>query len=170
MIIAWESDNDVCKFLFSYLFILTSVLTLHRGAQLVTSRGQLGLKVQHSVENSVSRILALTSHFRPSVHKRDILPFLHFMTLEVLGPFGARLLGSGLWACLTSSFTPLGRSCRVTHSTVQWLDSALEKSQRNPKTIANKSKILPKIRNVSENPKCFQFSRYQSFWHQRIYS
>ena len=116
MIVAWEIDIDVCKFLFSYLFILTSVLTLHRGAQLVTSRGQLGLKVQHSVENSVSRILALTSHFRPSVHKRDILPFLHFMTLEVLGPFGARLLGSGLWACLTSSFTPLGRSCRVTHA------------------------------------------------------
>ena len=46
---------------------------------------------------------------------------------------GARLLGCGhsgrLWAllvCLITSFTPFGRSGRVTHATVQRWDSALE--------------------------------------------
>ena len=53
-----------------------------------------------------------------------------------------------------TSFTPFRRSGRVTHTTGQWLDSALEKSkksQRNPKTIAKKSKIpkvSPKIRTL----------------------
>ena len=58
-------------------------------------------------------------------------------------PSGARLLGSGplgqLWALRACLITSFRRSGHVTHATVQWWDSALEKSKksrRNPKTIA----------------------------------
>ena len=59
-------------------------------------------------------------------------------TRSLVALSGAQLLCSGpsgrLWAlqaCLTTSFTPFGRSGRVTHVAVQWLDSASEKSKKS---------------------------------------
>ena len=75
---------------------------------------------------------------------------LTIYVLEFWGPLQGRTSGR-LGTCLTSSFTPFVRSGRVTHATLQWLDSGLEKSKKsqiNLKTIAKKSKkskVSPKI-------------------------
>ena len=47
----------------------------------------------------------------------QILGMFHYNILEVWGVSGARPLA--LWACLTSSFVPFGRSGRVTNAMVQ---------------------------------------------------
>ena len=68
------------------------------------------------------------------------------ITWSLGAPLGPDVLVAALRACLTSSFTPFGRSGHVTHAMVQWWDSALEKSKK----ITDKLKIQ-EIQNFTKN-------------------
>ena len=120
----------------------TSVENLHKS----------GFKV--SPKLSPLHLMLKTSKISPMIHQTKYL-----MTGSQGAPPEPDFLVPTLRAVLTSSLTPFGCSGCVTHATVQWLDSALEKSkksQTNPKTIEKK----PIKFKVSMKIKKFQYLKF----------